>query len=93
MDGLLGQAHKKRQKNQRHKAEDQHRKQDEEVAKQTWLVLNDDLVKYTEAEKYNNYLEMHLGRSIEDITKDAMNAAEELVRKSIVFHGTRIFIG
>jgi len=41
MDGLLGQAHKKRQKNQRHEAEDQHRKQDEEVAKQTWLVLND----------------------------------------------------
>jgi hypothetical protein len=59
----------------------------------TWLVLNDNLVKYNESEKYNNYLEMHLGRSIEDIRKDAMNAAEELVRQSVVFHGKRLFVG
>jgi len=59
----------------------------------TWLVLNDNLVKYNESEKYDNYLEMHLGRSIEDIRKDAMNAAEELVRQSVVFHGKRLFVG
>lgn len=59
----------------------------------TWLVLNDNLVKYNESEKYDNYLEMHLGRSIEDIRKDAMNAAEELVRQLVVFHGKRLFVG
>ena len=58
----------------------------------SWLVLNDDMVNYKESEKYHNYLEMHLGRSMEAIYKDAAAAAEEVVRKAIVLHDSKLII-
>jgi len=58
----------------------------------SWLVLNDDMVNYGESEKYHNFLEMHLGRSIDDVYKDAAAAAEEVLRESIVFHDTKLII-
>ena len=59
----------------------------------SWLLLNGDLVNYKESDPYHNYLELHLGRSKDQIYKDASSAAEELIRKSVIFHGTRLFIG
>ena len=59
----------------------------------SWLLLNGEMVNYKESEPYHNYLILHLGRSKDQIYKDASSAAEELIRKSVVFHGKRLFIG
>lgn len=59
----------------------------------SWLILNGEMVNYKESEPYHNYLILHLGRSKDQIYKDASSAAEELIRKSVVFHGKRLFIG
>lgn len=59
----------------------------------SWLLLNGEMVNYKESEPYHNYLVLHLGRSKDQIYKDASSAAEELIRKSVIFHGTRLFIG
>jgi hypothetical protein len=58
----------------------------------SWLVLNGGLINYKESDKYENFLEMHLGRDIKTIYADAESANEEAVRQSIVCHGKRLFV-
>jgi hypothetical protein len=56
----------------------------------SWLVLNDKhLVVCEDRDKYDNFLELYLGRDIASIYKDAQTAAEEVVRKSVVLHGKK----
>ena len=59
----------------------------------SWLLLNGEFVMNSDTGPYHNYLVLHLGRSKEEIYKDAVSAAEEVMRKSIVLHGKRMFIG
>jgi hypothetical protein len=58
-----------------------------------WLVLNDDLVKHTEAEKYSNFLELCTGRDLRSIYSDAESAAEELIRSCISYNGGILKVG
>jgi hypothetical protein len=59
----------------------------------SWLLLNGEFVHFSDSDPYHNYLVLHLGRSKDQIYKDASSAAEELIRKSVVFHGKKLFIG
>jgi len=59
----------------------------------SWLVLNDKMIDYKESDKYENFLEMHLGRSFAEIIDDANSAAAQLIRKSVVLHGGKLFVG
>jgi len=59
----------------------------------SWLLLNGEFVHFSDSDPYHNYLILHLGRSKDQIYKDAVSAAEEVMRKSIVLHGKRMFIG
>ena len=59
----------------------------------SWLLLNGEYIMHSDSDPYNNYLVLHLGRSKDQIYKDAESAAEEVMRKSMVFRDGKLIIG
>jgi len=59
----------------------------------SWLVLNGKMIDYKESDRYESFLEMHLGRSFAEIIDDANSAAAQVIRKSVVLHGGKLFVG
>lgn len=59
----------------------------------SWMLLNGEFIMNSDSGPYHNYLVLHLGRSKDQIYKDAEAAAEEVIRKSVVLHGGKLFVG